>query len=78
MYFPTLVEVPVARMFLDLGMARGPLLAYLLSDPELSLQSILVLSGIMGKKKTVVYVGLVAVFSTLAGYLFGLLIASIS
>lgn len=29
MYFPTLVEVPVARMFLDLGMHRGPLLAYL-------------------------------------------------
>ena len=27
MYFPTLVEVPVARMFLDLGMHRGPLLA---------------------------------------------------
>ncbi|MGZ8387188.1 MAG: permease [Rhodoplanes sp.] len=27
MYFPTLVEVPVARMFLDLGMHPGPLLA---------------------------------------------------
>ncbi len=74
MYFPTLVEVPIAKMFLDLGMARGPLLAYLLSDPELSLQSILVLNGIMGKKKTVVYVSIVAVFSTLAGYLFGLLL----
>ena len=72
MYFPTLVEVPIAKMFLDLGMARGPLLAYLLSDPELSLQSILVLNGVMGKKKTVIYVSLVAVFSTLAGYLFGL------
>jgi uncharacterized membrane protein YraQ (UPF0718 family) len=74
MYFPTLVEVPIAKMFLDLGMARGPLLAYLLSDPELSLQSILVLNGIMGKKKTVVYVSIVAVFSTLAGYLFGLML----
>lgn len=72
MYFPTLVEVPIAKMFLDLGMARGPLLAYLLADPELSLQSILVLNGVMGKKKTAVYVSLVAVFSTLAGYLFGL------
>jgi hypothetical protein len=77
MYFPTLVEVPIARMFLDLGMARGPLLAYLLADPELSLQSILVLNGVMGKKKTGIYVGLVAVFSTLAGYLFGLFIASV-
>jgi uncharacterized membrane protein YraQ (UPF0718 family) len=76
MYFPTLVEVPIARMFLDLGMHKGPLLAYLLADPELSLQSILVTSKIMGRQKTVAYVGLVAVFSTLAGYLFGLLLAS--
>lgn len=77
MYFPTLVEVPVAKMFLDLGMARGPLLAYLLSDPELSLQSILVLNGVMGKKKTAVYVLLVAVFSTFAGYIFGLVLAAL-
>lgn len=77
MYFPTLVEVPVAKMFLDLGMARGPLLAYLLSDPELSLQSILVLNNVMGKKKTAIYVGLVAIFSTLAGYIFGLVLAAI-
>ncbi|HHX09170.1 MAG TPA: permease, partial [Chloroflexi bacterium] len=47
-------------------------LAYLLADPELSLQSIMVLNGIMGKQKTAVYVSLVAIFSTLAGYLFGL------
>lgn len=77
MYFPTLVEVPIAKMFLDLGMSRGPLLAYLLSDPELSLQSILVLNGVMGKKKTAIYVSLVAVFSTLAGYLFGLILAAV-
>jgi hypothetical protein len=72
MYFPTLVEVPIARMFLDLGMHRGPLLAYLLADPELSLQSILVTGRILGCKKTAVYVTLVTVFSTLAGLIFGL------
>jgi len=76
MYFPTLVEVPVARMFLDLGMHRGPLLAYLLADPELSAQSILVTSRIMGRQKTAVYVSLVAVFSTIAGYLFGLVLSA--
>ncbi len=76
MYFPTLVEVPVAKMFLDLGMARGPLLAYLLADPELSLQSILVLNGVMGKKKTAVYVALVALMATAAGYVFGLALAA--
>jgi hypothetical protein len=77
MYFPTLVEVPIARMFLDLGMHRGPLLAYLLADPEISLQSILVTSKIMGRKKTATYVSLVAVFSTVAGYLFGMFLAAV-
>lgn len=76
MYFPTLVEVPIAKMFLDLGMARGPLLAYLLADPELSLQSILVLNGVMGRNKTLIYVSLVAIMSTLAGYLFGLALST--
>lgn len=71
MYFPTLVEVPIARMFLDLGMHRGPLLAYLMADPELSLQSILILVAIIGKAKTWTYVGLVALFSTIAGLVFG-------
>lgn len=71
MYFPTLVEVPVAQTFLALGMHRGPLLAYLLADPELSLQSILITNTIIGKKKTAVYVALVAVFSTLSGLIFG-------
>jgi hypothetical protein len=74
MYFPTLVEVPVARMFLDLGMAKGPLLAYLLADPELSFQSILVTRKIMGSKKVAVYVGLVAVFCTAAGLIFGMFV----
>ena len=74
MYFPTLVEVPIARMFLDLGMAKGPLLAYLLADPELSIQSVLVIGKIMGKVKTAVYVGLVAVFCIAAGLIFGALV----
>jgi uncharacterized membrane protein YraQ (UPF0718 family) len=71
MYFPTLVEVPIAQMFLNLGMHRGPLLAYLISDPELSLQSILITATIIGKLKAWVYVGWVALFSTLAGLLYG-------
>lgn len=74
MYFPTLVEVPVAQTFLSLGMHRGPLLAYLLADPELSLQSILITNSVIGKKKTAFYVFLVTVFSTLSGWLFGLFI----
>jgi uncharacterized protein len=71
MYFPTLVEVPVARMFLDLGMHPGPLLAYLMADPELSLQSMLMVAAVIGRQKTAAYVALVAVFSVCAGWLFG-------
>jgi uncharacterized membrane protein YraQ (UPF0718 family) len=71
MYFPTLVEVPIAQTFLSLGMHRGVLLAYLLADPELSLQSILITNSVIGRKKTAAYVVLVTIFSTLAGLLFG-------
>jgi uncharacterized membrane protein YraQ (UPF0718 family) len=71
MYFPTLVEVPIANMFLGLGMHRGPLLAYLMADPALSIQSILITAKVIGNKKTWVYVGLVTVFSTLAGLIYG-------
>ncbi|MCM2290337.1 MAG: permease, partial [Sulfuritalea sp.] len=71
MYFPTLVEVPIAKMFLSLGMHPGPLIAYLMADPELSLQSILITAAIIGKLKAWTYVGLVALFSTAAGLTYG-------
>lgn len=71
MYFPTLVEVPMAKMFLDLGMAKGPLLAYVLADPVISLPSILVVRKYMGDKETIVYVLLIVFFCTLAGLIYG-------
>lgn len=52
----------------------GPLLAYLLADPELSLQSILITNSVVGKNKTAVYVALVTIFSTLSGLIFGWLV----
>ncbi len=71
MYFPTLVEVPVARMFLDLGMHPGPLLAFLMADPELSLQSVLMVAAVIGWPKTSAYVSLVAIFSLSSGLIYG-------
>jgi hypothetical protein len=71
MYFPTLVEVPMAKTFLDLGMGRGPLLAYLLADPVISLPSILVVSKLIGVKRILVYVGLITFFCTVAGLIYG-------
>lgn len=70
-YFPTLVEVPMARTFLDLGMGMGPLLAYLLADPVISLPSILVVRRLMGTRRTAVYVLAILVLCVSAGLLYG-------
>ncbi|MBL7150628.1 permease [Candidatus Microgenomates bacterium] len=70
-YFPALVEVPIAENFMKLGMNKGPLMAYLLSDPVLSLQGLLVIRKLIGTKKMLVYAGSIVVLTTLAGYLYG-------
>ena len=74
MYFATLTEVPIISAFMDLGMDKGPVLALLLAGPALSLPNMLVIRSIMGAKKTLTYVGLVVVFATFTGYIFGLII----
>ena len=74
MYFPTLVEVPMAKMFLGLGMGKGPLLAYLLADPVISLPSILVVRRLMGTKRTLAYVFLIMVFCTISGLIYGVFV----
>jgi len=72
MYFATLTEIPIVQGLLGAGMGQGPALALLLAGPSLSLPSILVISGEIGWKKTLVYVSLVIVLSAIAGMLFGL------
>lgn len=74
MYFPTLVEVPMAKMFLSLGMAKGPLLAYLLADPVISLPSIFVVRNYIGNKRTFVYVCLIIIFTTVSGWIYGAIV----
>ncbi len=71
MYFATLTEVPILQGLMGSGMGKGPALALLLAGPALSLPSMLVLNGIMGFKKTAVFVGLVVGLSTVAGIAFG-------
>ncbi len=71
-YFSTLTEVPLMRMFMDLGMTKGPVVSMLLADPALSIPSILVLGSLIGWKKTLTYVGLVVVMATLTGYTLGM------
>lgn len=71
MYFSTLTEIPILQALLAKGMHQGPALALLLAGPSLSLPNMLVVRGVLGTKKTLVYIGLVIVYSTLAGLLFG-------
>ncbi|MDD4126070.1 MAG: permease [Methanomicrobium sp.] len=74
LYMPTLLEVPVIGTtfgYTSGVMAGGPALALLLSGPSVSLPSLLVISRIMGAKKTIVYSLLVIVFSALAGFIYG-------
>jgi hypothetical protein len=71
MYFATLTEVPILQGLIGSGMGKGPALALLLAGPALSLPSMLVLRGVMGNKKTIVYVSLVIVMATFSGMIYG-------
>jgi uncharacterized membrane protein YraQ (UPF0718 family) len=74
MYFATLTEVPIMEGLLRAGMGQGPALALLLAGPALSLPNMLVIRGVLGTKKTAVYVVLVVIMATVTGILYGLLI----
>lgn len=71
MYFATLTEVPIIQGLLASGMGKGPALALLLAGPSLSLPNMLVIRGVLGTKKTIVYVALVIVMATISGFVFG-------
>jgi uncharacterized protein len=71
MYFATLTEVPILQGLIGSGMGKGPALALLLSGPALSLPSMLAIRSMIGTKKTVVYVSLVIIMSTITGMIYG-------
>lgn len=72
MYFATLTEVPILEGLLRQGMGRGPALALLLAGPAVSLPSILVLTSILGVRKSLTFAALVVLLSTLVGWCYGL------
>jgi hypothetical protein len=74
MYFATLTEVPIVQGLLGSGMGKGPALALLLAGPALSLPSMLVISSIIGPRKTTVYVTLVVLMATFTGWLYGMIV----
>jgi len=71
-YFATLTEIPITQALMKLGMHKGPVLALLLAGPALSLPNILVIRKVMGNGKTLVFILLVVVMSTIVGMFFGM------
>ncbi|TFH34534.1 MAG: hypothetical protein E4G95_08095, partial [Bacteroidia bacterium] len=71
MYFATLTEVPILQGLIASGMGKGPALALLLAGPSLSLPNILVIRGVIGTQKTLVYVILVIIMATISGLIYG-------
>jgi hypothetical protein len=71
MYFATLTEVPILQGLMGAGMGNGPALALLLAGPALSLPNMLVISGVMGWKKTATFSGIIVILSTTAGLIYG-------
>jgi len=71
MYFATLTEVPILQGLLGNGMGQGPALSLLLAGPALSLPNMLVIRSVMGTKKTIVFVLLVILLSTITGLMYG-------
>ena len=71
MYFATLTEVPILQGLMGAGMGKGPALALLLAGPSLSLPNMLVIRGVIGTRKTLVYVALVVVMATVSGLIYG-------
>ena len=73
MYFATLTEVPILQGLMAAGMGKGPALALLLAGPSLSLPNMLVIRGVMGTRKTIVYILLVVVMATISGLIYGMI-----
>jgi uncharacterized protein len=73
MYFATLTEVPILQGLIAAGMGKGPALALLLAGPSLSLPNMLVIRGVIGTQKTVVYVVLVVIMATISGLVYGII-----
>ncbi|MFP3904349.1 MAG: permease [Armatimonadota bacterium] len=71
MYFATLTEIPILEGLLGSGMGKGPALALLLAGPALSLPNMLVIRSVLGTKKTLIFIAIVVVFSTIAGVIYG-------
>lgn len=70
MYFPILSEVAFTKTFLLLGMDIGPAMAVLLTGAGLSLPGLIIVSRVIGWRKTLTYQAVVILLTTAFAALF--------
>lgn len=70
-YFATMTEAPFVHTLMGLGMGKGPALALLLTGPGVSLPNWLAIARVFGLKKALVYIPVIIVSGTFAGWFFG-------
>ena len=76
LYMPTLLEVAIVGDLFGYSagiMGGGPALALLLAGPSLSLPNMIVITRVIGIKKSFVYILLVVIVATIIGFTYGIL-----
>lgn len=76
LYMPTLLEVAIVGDLFGYSaglMSGGPALALLLAGPSLSLPNMIVITKVLGMKKSFVYFTLVIIVATLVGFCYGMI-----
>jgi uncharacterized membrane protein YraQ (UPF0718 family) len=76
LYTPTLIEIALARTFLNLGMTQGPLMAWLMGQPY-DIPNMVAASRIVKWKTVATYAVIALLFSILSGITYGLLTGSL-
>lgn len=66
-YICATASTPVAAAFIMMGVSPGAALVFLLAGPATNVTSLTVLTGILGKKTTGIYLGTIAIFSVAFG-----------
>ncbi|MEM5871328.1 MAG: permease [Candidatus Aenigmatarchaeota archaeon] len=77
-YTPTLVEVPFIRGLIEMGMATGPAIAFLLTGPALSLPSVFGVTRVISWKVVLTYALLMFIMGVIGGLIFAYLVPSLN
>ncbi len=76
LYTPTLIEIALARTFLNLGMTQGPLMAWLMGQPY-DIPNMVAASRVVKWKTVATYAAIALTFSIISGFTYGILTGSL-